>query len=92
MPKQYDRPDRFRWTHRCQQIHMDWEAKRLKYPFAQMQVGDFISVEGEPLSMRLRNAMERWRRNPSYIGRMEKEFTIRPVKGLPDVYVCRRVK
>jgi hypothetical protein len=57
-----------------------------------MQVGDFISVEGEPLSMRLRNAMERWRRSPSYVGRMEKEFTIRPVRGLPDVYVCRRVK
>lgn len=99
MPIRYDNGEKYRWTHRCKEHHVDWGGLPkggTRYPLPLMQVGDFFVIT-DPLKMeQTRGALYRWEkrfREALAASKSEKAvpvFSIRPVKGMPDIYICRR--
>jgi hypothetical protein len=56
-----------------------------------MEVADFFVITGEDRLKAVHNALYRIQRQRR--ARQEPfRFTVRPVRGSPDVYVCRRVE
>lgn len=100
MPVRYDEGEKFRWTHRCKEHPVDWQDGTFstRYPLKLMQVADFFVITEEKRLHAVHNALYRWLRRrraeilASGSDKLPPKFTVRPVEGLPDIYICRRVQ
>jgi hypothetical protein len=93
MPVLYDECDKYRWTHRPREFQIKWHGRidgKTRYPFRRMQIADFFTI-ADPVHLRMvHNALYQLQRRHSEAGPFR--FTVRPVRGSPAVYVCRRVE
>lgn len=94
MPRKYDEQEKYRWTHRCKRFDIKWEGSpqgRTGYPFRKMGIADFFTIPGRDRLRKVHNALYRIQRQRRAL-QEPFTFTVRPVKGLPDVYICRRIE
>jgi hypothetical protein len=100
MPKKYDDGEKYRWTHRCKEHVVEWGGLPkggTRYPMPFMQVADYFVISDPARLELVHNALYGWERRfredqkNSGSTKPPPKFAVRPVKGLPDIYICRRI-
>jgi hypothetical protein len=94
VPIRYDDCDKYRWTHRPKEFKIKWNASpqgRTSYPFRKMRVADYFVITDPVRRKMVHNALYRIQRQRKALSEPF-QFTVRPVEGAPDVYICRRVE
>lgn len=101
MPVRYDNGEKYRWTHRCREHMVDWGGMTnggTRYPMHLMQVADFFVVTDPKRLEQLHGALYKWQKRVKEQIEADKSdkkppvFSVRPVRGMPDIYICRRVQ
>lgn len=104
MARAYDNGEKYRWTHRCKQFHVEWGALPkggTHYPMEFMQVADFFELPGPEHIRRLKSRLCNWERKrreeleAKGSKKQPPKFLIRPVKGTKGMtkkYICRRIQ